>query len=575
MSDLSFDVSNPQTPNAGPVIYISNDPDKWGRLTITLKNTRTDDIKLDPSDKLQIYFEMLTLADVKRIKVPDNSAWAGGLDATGGHIELHPRSTITIHSRSSISFELNDVLGETPRQGKFRFYYPSLKIRNVAIQGVVQRPPADAGKQWGLAWTLDPRAEYQNRGNTIYVTASGKREIENYLLVHLYRSARGTLPSGGTPRLSFSFLTGDDDLALCSEDRLKKVTARIAHQRPAGRWKDPARDEQGEDVVWTVAPTDGGGDLFGAESLLILRFDHIVTDLPAGGSGVLYIQYAGLTDYDDGYLQVPIEKITPVLRLRKFRAVANGQPIGNDAAIDYAPVTLEWDVIAADYCQLRRDNEPSERQKDNPGSKTLTELRPFQKYTLEPIVADVVQPGWSRQFHVNPPTAKLTAEHIGAFACLEWQADFDRQFTLRYPDGRIEMGGSTGWMEAVYDSVGSTYSYIFESDGKPYVIKIRVVISARLKLSWTCTGGDHCMLYVNDVPIGGRRPLVGSYVTPIFDDANLDGAGNVVYRIECVGAGPAKDEAHQRTFAHKVAMPQHSKLDCTPEGLPEVIVRAD
>src|ERR1700736_250509 len=119
MTDLRFDVSNPQTPDAGPVIYISTDADKWGRLTLTLTNTRTDnsDVTLDPSGVLQIYFEMLTPADIERIKVPDDSAWAGGPDVTGGHLELHPKNPIVISSQQSVSLELHDVLGETPRQG--------------------------------------------------------------------------------------------------------------------------------------------------------------------------------------------------------------------------------------------------------------------------------------------------------------------------------------------------------------------------------------------------------------------------------------------------------------------------
>jgi hypothetical protein len=351
MPDIRFDVSNPQTPDAGPVIYISTDADKWGRLTITLTNTRTDnsDVRLDPGGVLQIYFEMLVLADIKRIKVPDDSAWAGGPDATGGHIELHPKSAITIPSQTSISLELHDVLGETPRQGKFRFYYPSHGIRNVVIQGFVQRPPT-AGNQWGLACTLDPRPEYQGQGSSVYVTAPGRPDIANYLLVHLYRSAGGTLPSAGTPQLSFSFLTGDDDLALCSEDRLKKVAAKIKGQRPAGRWKDPAANSQGDDIIWTVAPTDGGGDLFPEGGLLTLEFDNIVTNLPAGGGTYLFIQYSGLTGYDDGYIQAPLNKAAPVPYVRDFHAEAAGQRVAYGGQVPYGQLTLRWDVFAAEDC---------------------------------------------------------------------------------------------------------------------------------------------------------------------------------------------------------------------------------
>ena len=121
---IRFDVSNPQTPQAGAVVYISDDTGKWGRLDITLTNPSTDnsDLKLDPGGVLQIYLEMLTPDDITNITLPADSAWAGGPDTTNRHLELHPKQTITIPSQNSISIELHNVLGHTPRQGKFRFY---------------------------------------------------------------------------------------------------------------------------------------------------------------------------------------------------------------------------------------------------------------------------------------------------------------------------------------------------------------------------------------------------------------------------------------------------------------------
>jgi hypothetical protein len=438
MTDLRFDVSNPQTPDAGPVIYISTDADKWGRLTITLTNTRSDnsDITLDPGGVLQIYFEMLTPADIERIKVPDDSAWAGGPDATGGHLELHPKSTITIPSQTSISLELHDVLGETPRQGKFRFYYQSLGIRNVVIQGFVQRPPDGDGKQWSLAWMLDPRADYQNQGNTVYVTAPGTPDIANYLLVHLYRSAGGTLPSAGTPQLSVSFLTGDGDLALCSQDRLKNVTARIKHESPSGRWKDPAADSQGDDIVWTVSPTDGGGDLFPEGGLLTLEFDNIITDLPAGDA-VMFIQYSGLTGYDDGYIQVPVLKIDPVLFLRSLAGYSGGAKVETGGTVNYGPLTLAWEVVAADEVVLRdavtgTAVDPPFHPKD---STTLNAAIPKLSYELIPRVDGVDQPRYGIDFSVAPATAAVwLAPGRDSDVVAQWEASQGSHCTL-YQDG--------------------------------------------------------------------------------------------------------------------------------------------
>jgi hypothetical protein len=423
---LRFDVSNPQTPDAGAVIYISDDADKWGRLDITLTNTSTDnsDLKLDPGGVLQIYLEMLTPDDIKNITLPADSPWAGGPDTTHRHLELHPRQTITIPSQSSISIELHNVLGHAARQGKFRFYDASLGIRNAVVQGFVQQPPAGDAGQWGLACNLVSRVDYQSRGDTIYVTGSGTTEITNYLVIELYHQAGGTLPSAGTPQLSVSFLTGDDELALCSEDQLKKVAASIANQEPDGRWKTPAVDAQGQDTVWTVSPVDGGGDLFPADGVLTLRFDGIVTDLPAGGTAAMFIQYSGLSGYDDGYLVVLLNKTAPVPYLRSFVAYYDNAKVGTGATAHYGALKLGWEVFAADHAVLRDETVgPSSDQVLGATDATTVQAVTAQvSYRLAPRAAGVDHPedGGTLDLLVALPTAKLefTQDVDGAVA---WQ----------------------------------------------------------------------------------------------------------------------------------------------------------
>jgi hypothetical protein len=474
---IRFDVSNPQTPDAGAVIYISADADTWGRLTLTLTNTRSDnsDVKFDTTDVLQVYIEVLTPADIKNITVADASGWAGGPDATSGHLELHPNSPVTIPSQSSISLELHHVLGQAPRQGKMRFYCTSLGIRNAVVQAFVQRPPADAAKQWGLVPTLVTRVDYQSRGDTVYVTASGKPDIVNYLLVQLYRQTGGTLPSAGMPQLSFSFLTGDGDLALCSEDRLKKVTASIADQRPAGRWKNPAPNSQGEDTVWTVSPADGGGDLFPEDGLLTLRFDNIVTDLPAGGTAVMFIQYSGLTGYDDGYIPVVLSKTTPVPYLRSFVAYQGDTKVPTGGTVLYGALKLGWEVFAAEAAVLRDVTAgPSSDQVKGPtDTGTMRAVTAQVSYQIIPRVAGVDHPedGGELNLSVAPPTASLSV-------------------------------------------TPESHSY-------------------HAMASWNCTSGDHCTLLQDNVLVADTLPLAGHH------DVSLPREGSSTLLIQCHGISTA------------------------------------
>jgi hypothetical protein len=537
---IRFDVSNPQTPDAGAVIYISDDAEKWGRLDITLTNPSTDnsDLKLDSSGVLQIYLEMLTPDDIKNITLPDGSAWAGGPDNTNRHLELHPKQTITIPSKSSISIELHNVFGQAPRQGKFRFYDESLGIKNAVVQGFVQRPPGDAAKPWGLACILDPRAQYQNQGNTVYVTRSGKPEIANHLLVHLYRSAGGTLPSTGTPQLSFSLLTGDDDLALCSDERLKAVSASIQDQQPQGRWKDPAKDGQGADWIWTVDPADGGGDLFPENGLLTLKFDDIVTDLPPGNS-TLFIHYTGLTGYDDGHLQVPISKINPVPYVNYFRARANGEIVGANATVNFLPLMLEWDVFAADSCLLQSDDGSGAQQMAVSGNKPLV-ARPLQTYTLQPQIGNETLAGTDVRFSVTPPVAAITTGPDGFIVnweCTGISADNhcvlledEGNQRLDYPlSSKTRVNGrdllTTG--PQTYFAVHRSMVTLGRQGGGPEAGGIEASVAPCPTIDWSCSNGDHCVLYANGARIADGLPL----------SKEMPALPGTTYTIECIGAG--------------------------------------
>jgi hypothetical protein len=363
---VGFQLTNLQTPNAGPVIYLGLDIVKdapWGRLSFQIVNNSegSDSIQLDPSSLLKIYLDTLLCDDeITRMKLPAGSQWTGGpvTDDLGVHLELRPSQVIILPPGESLAFpiEIDNALASAVATGRMYFYYTNFSGApdgRTSIPCFVHNPPVDGNAQWQLSCETVPRPDYPDGGDTIYVTMAGAGDIANYVMLNVYHAGDGTLPlpAGATPQLTLSCLTGDDDSALCSDDRLKAVDASLYQQVPDGRWRDPQKNTQQAYTTWSIVPTPQEGDLFPVDGVLMLRFDNIVSDLPANSAPApVFIHHTGLPGFDDGYFPLMLSKVSPVPMVRDFYAEWGGQRIPDESTVQYGQVVLQWDVFGANDC---------------------------------------------------------------------------------------------------------------------------------------------------------------------------------------------------------------------------------
>lgn len=473
---VGFGVENLEAPSEGPVIYVSNDP-KWGRLSFAIQNDAPDNsvIGLSPSSLLKIYLDtLLTDDEIARIRLSANSPWTGGPvnDQFGVHLELRPAQTMTLAPGAfapAINVE-NAVGSGAAASGKIIFSYSGFSGApdgTARLPGFRHNPPDVSNNRWNLRAAMVPRAEYSGNGTSIYVTpwatSPDTPAVENHILLQLDRGD-GTLPlpANAKPRIIISFLTGDDPLALCSSDQLKTVDGSIYAQLPERRWADPQKDLQSSDTTWVVEPSARPGDLFADNSMLVLKFDRLVCLLPAGTAAVMFVQYAGLPGYNDGYLHLLLNKTEPIPYVRSFVGRSNGVPVESGGTVDYGD-EITWDVFGTDSCQLHSSADPTHSEKVGPaGHATVTPKTPEISYALGPNARGLETSDVILKLNVKPPVAKLTAE-----PSIVWNGSL-------------------------------------------------------VTLTWECRSGDHCVLRQDGVTIADNLALVSSRTVAVQDSSNFE-----------------------------------------------------
>jgi hypothetical protein len=363
---VSFTVENLGSSDLDPVVYISRDP-QWGKLSLAIRNNSSDQvIHVDTGSLLTVRLDsLLTTADIGAIlKQPDTSDWEGGPVARDNTVllELRPRRRIPIRPSDSITIEIDNVLASgAMTTGFFAFAWSGFQPVADGSQRVTvfrHRPPVPGQSPWPLAVSFAPRAEYGNVGDTVYVTpwtvTPEKAAIENYFVLQLTNEgSRLPISENAKPSLVISFVTGDGDDTLCTDQQLKDVNAIVTQADPATPWKTPRKDTSGPAAVWTVTPNDDNAYLFEQAGILRLCFDTLRTQSKVDAGSPVCIQFGGLPHYNDGFLVAPLSKAEPIPQVLSFEAEFEGKNVPFGGEIDYyGTVTLSWEVFAADACYV-------------------------------------------------------------------------------------------------------------------------------------------------------------------------------------------------------------------------------
>jgi len=509
---VGFDVQNLNPGGGGPVVYISSDP-QWGRLSFLMQNNTTGPIQLDTTSLLKVNLsQFLTGAEVAQITVV-GPGWTGGPAADGTHLELHPAQPLTLQPNTPIRIEVDGALAAgTPTSGKFRFEYSGfVGVRDGGqnVPGFRQNPPSVANKDWPLGYGFGARPEYTGQGDTIYVTPwqvpAGATGIINYFVLQLNNtdSAPLSLPSGASPMFTISFVSGDTDLSLCSDDQIKVVNVSVVQSDPNHTWITPKNDQTPQ-PVWTITPKQGNANLFDAGGILGLRFDNLVTNLPSGPGSPVFIQYAGLPGYNDGYTALVLQKTAPVPYVISFEASAGATPLPCGSKVNYGQdVTLRWNVFAAKSCMLVGlpnlfGPVDSFTVKALPPSQTDSQIT-YQLGTPETEESlDYLQ------FTLNPPAVTLTADQSlvdpGALVTLTWRADWGdlNSGTLTANGATLAAGLPLSGSRPAYSDKTTVYEWTCTSAAGPGTQNATVQTKpVRALISVQCSVGQQVELSVS------------------------------------------------------------------------------
>jgi hypothetical protein len=411
---VGFTIANPKGDD-GPVVFVSTDP-QYGELNLVIQNNTADPVGLDVSSQVKLYlWPLLTSEEVGKIEIAAASGWEGHAvpdEEQHLHLELRPVKPLTLAPLEPVTIEMSGALasGDAAR-GRFRVEYAGFGTIRPGAQSIpaMRHFPPDQVKDWPLKFGLGTRQEYGgslDQGRAIYVTpwavTPAKAAIFNTFVLQISAIQPFSFLSSDKPTLSVSFLTGNTDGSLCSDDEIKKVIAGI-DQNPGDPW-GVGKDALADLPVFEITPLPGT-TTFGMKGPLAIRFGNLATTLPPDKSSPILIQFTGMTTCNDGFAIVDLDKTDPVPFLRSFGAYAGETEIPQAGTTNYGPITLKWDVFAAETCLLL-----GQKVFDSTDTFTFTPDKLSYIFTLQPQVGTQQFPNASVQFAVMPAVVSVTAK---------------------------------------------------------------------------------------------------------------------------------------------------------------------
>jgi hypothetical protein len=330
----------------GPVIHLATDPATdadAGRIALLVQNNGSAEVILTPASRFAVAFaHVLTETQVAGIRAVD-AAWQP--DPKGTTLILRPAGVIRVEAGQTIYLELDRVLATGDARTS------QIRIDYAGIDGIVEdgtsllvfvHNPARFQRTLLVDYKFLARRGPDDPGDTVFVNPPfiGDR-VENSLELLLYNSSPDQpilLPPDGKPwpRFIVSFVAG----GLAREDDIDGINVSPKQGDPAKPWS-AGKDTQGGVATFLLQPPRGSEELFQgrSEALVSFLFDTVVTTLPPGVT-LMYIQHAGVANYDDGFAARPIQKM-PLLDLT---VTAAGKVVNGSGTVDWGPVGFAWNA---------------------------------------------------------------------------------------------------------------------------------------------------------------------------------------------------------------------------------------
>jgi hypothetical protein len=405
-------IANAADPQGHSIVYISNDP-RWGTLTLTLQNNTPGGITLDAASTVLKLFvaPLLTNDEIEKIELasPD---WAKSFPSDNGQLYLQLNfaapNAVIVAAGQTVAIQLKNVQASgSSGPGRFLAEYSGFKPAKDGSQRIpVQRQlPPDQGKNWPLPPPgFRSRDEYggsHDQGKSIYVTpwsvTSPANAISNNFVLEIATSEMLTF---GTPKPSIfvSFLSGDGEAALCSDDDITSMIADI-DQSP-GTW-GVSKQGTADLPVFVAAPGADNGSFDPAAGPLAIRFSNLISMLPPDKSSLIFVQCTGLSaqGYNDTVFVQFIDKVQPTPYITSFAAYNGNTPVPQGGTVDYGHVTLKWNVFAAQLCLVEETGQTGKAI----DTAIVPAQQPLTKYNLQPQVGSTEFDSRDVSFNVTPP----------------------------------------------------------------------------------------------------------------------------------------------------------------------------
>lgn len=334
---------------SGPVVVAAGTPAAYGSAP-------------EGAGVLYLYFNgLLTNAQVEAVTV-GTAGWSAAAFTDAGtglaYLAIAPAQAVTVGIGDTLTLALSGITAS----GSARVGNLTLAMEGVAdlpigaaLQSIfVNVASAPAGPSSG-AGSRKPDLLVGFAGQDFVFTGG----VANELLLVVTNPAQTPLVPGGSdawegdpPTFTFSFVfapsgTTSSPGALTDLGEAPGMT--IAVKGAYGNaWESVEKDTEGSVPVWTVQPNPAGGGTVlgtGANASVSFLISGLVSHQPPGAT-YLYLSYANVPGYDDGYFAVEIVKVAPVA------ASLTASPTAIDRATSAAAVELYWAVDNATYATI-------------------------------------------------------------------------------------------------------------------------------------------------------------------------------------------------------------------------------
>jgi hypothetical protein len=380
---VTFSVANPDV-GGKPVVYIG--ADEQNTLSLTMTNTSGHALALPggaPVSELSIggapaalYLKFGALLDAgqfENIRIAASGWTAHYFDGHFPSWGLFPNDGLTLASGDHIAFTIsNIVVSGQPRPGMVTIDYDNLGDLSSDSQQptILAQNPPQGNVDLNLLVAF-------NAGATIDITPDGTAPIANALSLVLSNPSPTApivppdVPWGlHSPVFNLSFVYGNTPgyWALTTPMQAANIVVGLADVS-SDDWSAPM-NMLGANPYWTLTPHAHEILGIGDAASVIFSISNIVTALEAGVT-LMYLQYANIPGYNDGFTTLQITKQIPAPRIVAFGTTRTSVDWG-----DTFEVT--WATVGGAFCVIKELNKTVPLN----GSLDIVVNSPDQAYTL-------------------------------------------------------------------------------------------------------------------------------------------------------------------------------------------------